>query len=232
MHTIFHQFELRFDPILDFPQKIKTVLVPYARIFPNINIVKENSVGEQITFIADQEFYNLSIYWDKIILRYEGDPFNLVTANSIIEDPFIEIFKKIRELDSFGNVTNVLFYTLFLNADSSNDLEKITESFKENFLSTAIAETVKDVNDIVVTFETENDEFLRRLDIKVYKGINDLINRKVSLNRIESLAASEQKGSMIEFKFIDKSVTDFSFSDYKRITNIFKEEINKYEKYI
>lgn len=229
MKTIFHQFEIRFNPILNFPQVIKGLLAPYSRIFPRINITKENSVNEKITFIQDQEYYNLIIHWDRLVIQYEGEPKSFLSSNSIFQDPYLEIFKKIENLQSFTGLADSLFYSIALDVDMQNNIEKSVQEFKEKCLSERLIRISDKANDVAVVFEYETDKYFKRVDYGPYLGSKDLVKRNVKVTKEENTEIIDFCGKIFQFKYVDKKPDAFNFKYYKDIVKVLNQEMNKYE---
>ena len=90
-----HQFEIRFTPILNFSNSIKEILAPFIKFSDTPpQVQRENTILETITFNANSNTL-ITVSWDRIILRHEGDIEKLSENNSIIEEPLFTIFNKI-----------------------------------------------------------------------------------------------------------------------------------------
>jgi len=106
-----HQFEIRYSNILNFTSTIRDTIAPFVRLADKISIDFENTVNERISLVFNNEKYHVSIMWDRILFKsIDMDVFQFSENNSLIEEPFFNIFKKVTEMSGFGDVRNFLFF--------------------------------------------------------------------------------------------------------------------------
>lgn len=219
-----HQFEIRYTTILDFPNVIRTPIAPFVKLAKRINIDNEGSHNERITLAFDDEYYQIIITWDRIIIRYEGDKDNLSKNNSIIEEPFFNILGKIRDLDNFGEINNILYYSFIIH---KLDIEK--EELLKKFISKYLNSTPKIINnptDVAVTLENNVGGKQITLTFGPYFGEDDLKKRNIIVKNPEVNELAKDMGICCEFKFHNLLKT-VNFTDYKEITETEKGYIQK-----
>ncbi len=222
--TPHHQFEIRYTAILDFPNIIRKPISPFVKFAKKITVDNEGSHNERITLSYDDEYFQIIINWDRIIFRFEGDKENLGKNNSIIEEPFFNIFKKIREQENFGEVNNILYYSFIINPikiDHDNLLKKFLGKYLTNYQG-----IVEQPDDIAVTLEKKIDNKQINITFGPYFGDEDLKKRNIFVKNPVVTDISNDLGICLDFKILNITKT-INFSDYKEITKLERNYVDR-----
>jgi hypothetical protein len=215
--TPHHQFEIRYTAILDFPNIIRKPISPFVKFAKKITVDNEGSHNERITLSYDDEYYQIIINWDRIILRFEGDKENLGKNNSIIEEPFFNIFKKIREQDNFGEINNTLYYSFIINPIKIEH-DELLRKFKSKYL-TNYQNIVEQPTDIAVTLENKIENKQITITFGPYFGNEDLKKRNIFVKNPIVTNGENDLGICMDLKILNITKT-VNFNDYKELTKI------------
>lgn len=221
-----HVFEIRFPFLLGSHKEIRKILSPYMQMVTRVNFQKENTVEEKITLMFEDDSYAVIASWNRLAFRYEGDITSLSESNSAIENPFFEIYSKIKDLDSFTSPSNFLFYAMFVKVSENRKEKQIVETMNQSFLTDQSRKLLANVSDIGIVLEDEGDKHKTKLTFGPFKGSEDLDNRKVEINRKENLLLYESVGEMIEFNHLER-IKDVTFRDYKEVVKKSNQIINR-----
>ncbi len=211
----FHQFEIRFTKILDFQASIKEVLAPFIPMA--IDVIPENeNVVQRCRYTLLFEGFSIIVMWDRVFFRYEGDLDILVENNSIVEEPFFNLFSKIKELKSFGNVQNCLCATNFIN-HFNKDLTNINNDFWARYLNKInLEKVVRNPTDVAIVLEKNTDGKQINVQFGPYLGMTDLQKRNISPQDENILKHVHEVGEMTEIKIFEL-LKLVSFAKYKEL---------------
>jgi hypothetical protein len=218
-----HQFEIRYTAILDFPNTIRKSISPFVKFAKRITVDNESSHNERITLSFDDDYYQIFITWDRIILRFEGDKELLGKNNSIIEEPFFTIFKKIREHDNFGEINNTLYYSFIIVP--KDEKKTLLEDFLKKYLIN-YQKIVEHPTDIAVTLENKINDIQATLTFGPYFGEEDLKKRNISVKNPQITKVINDHGLCCDLKMLHITKTA-NFSDYKEACKIEKNFLDK-----
>lgn len=220
-----HQFEVRFTPILNFPYIIKETLAPFVGLSNRIHIQNEGSVNEKITLYFDSEHYEISIMWDRVIFKSEGDFFKLSNNNSILEEPFFNVLSKIKKLSTFGSLNNYLLYVVIVNP-LDRPLKEIVDIFSKKHFSNFTIDLSKDITDGAIVLENVEENLKKNITFGPYIGIEDLEKRNITPIRPDVLDKIDKCGELLECKIVEKTAS-ISFKTYKTLIKEIEKIINK-----
>jgi hypothetical protein len=223
--TPMHQFEIRYTNILDFPNVIGGAISPFVQLASKIDIESEYSHNQKVILSFESDYYTITVSWDRIIIRTNGDCSGLSDNNSIIDNPFFEIISKIKEIKAFGSIKNFLYYTYSVNI-LDIELEELQKSFANKYLTKIARELHPNLSDSSVILEQVKDNRQTHLTIGPYVGVSDLNKRGIPIINPNLFDIVEKTGEVAEFKYYEETKS-VSFNDYKRITNVEQEYYNK-----
>ncbi len=224
--TPMHQFEVRYSSILDFPNVIGEALAPFIKLSSKVNIEHEYSHKQRIILQFAQDFYTITVSWDRIIIQTNGFSDGLNENNSIVENPFFDIIAKIKNLKAFGEINNILFFTMILNI-KDKDLMVIKKNFYDKYFCSFAQGLLPSIEDSALVLEHHKDKYQIHLSIGPYSGAHDLKKRSITVSNPKVKKEEiESYGEMIEFKYYEELKT-ISFSKYKEISKIQNENISK-----
>ncbi len=223
--TPIHQFEVRYSNIFDFPNVIGEAIAPYIQLASKINIDHEYSHKQQIALNFDQDYFTITITWDRLIIQVNGFREGLDENNSIIDTPFFELLTKIRNLKSFGEIKNFLYYTLNVQI-LDKDLESIKSEFNNKYLCDNTRELLPSLEDVGIVLEHHKDNYQIHLNIGPYLGQEDLRKRNLPIKNPRIANEIEKLGLMVEFKYYEENKAT-SFARYKELAKIEKQYLNK-----
>lgn len=208
----FHQFEIRFTKLLNFSSMVQDVIGPFASMALDVNVEQENTINCRYSFRF--EGYEVFLYWDRILIKTDGEIKHLKDNNSIIEEPFFNMFNKIKELSGFGRVLNCLCVSIIINHTGKNQTE-IVEAFSNKFLLTKNSDKLlSNPSDICLILEKNINERQESIHYGPYLGIEDLKKRAIVTKNREILAQLDKFGEMAEVKIFEP-LHSISFSKYK-----------------
>jgi len=230
--TLIHQLEIRYTTIINFSSIIKDIIGPFIKLTDNVSIANENSFKEKITLNFDSGLYTIIISSNLLLLKYEGDTETLKTSNSIIENPYLGIYGRLKSSQYFGRIVNTLFYAFNVSVDPNNKLSDVVKKSSIDGLNPYILEINKEISDVGVILEMEKkDKSLTRINLGPYKGYADLEKRNLSINNTENEEIINDYGFAFEYTLLSY-LNDFSFSDYKKMQLEFINTSKKYEKFL
>jgi hypothetical protein len=201
--TPVHQFEIRYSTIINFTSVVRPVIAPFVKLASRVIIDNENLITEKITLIFDDEFYHISVFSDRIIFRCERfDTSDLANNNSFIEEPFFNIYDKISQLPDFGTTNSILYFTFYVNTQTSKKIETLRKEFIEsNFSSNSCVSMISGLTDIAVTLEAkEEDGSALSISTGPYLGIEDINKRNFNISDKKLLGELENLGQIIDYK--------------------------------
>jgi hypothetical protein len=211
--AVFHQFEIRFVPIVDFDILSKKIIAPYLSRTCSIKIDKENTFQQRITIGFDNDSYSIILLWDRILFITASNIETLTTSNSVIEEPFFSIFSKISKLEQFIAVNNCLFYIVSINLIESYK----PENFKKNFQKDSLV-GILDFNDSAITLDKIRGDDLVNLTFGPYIGLEDLEKRGIKYSVEKQSELSVSGGILADLRIL-KSVKEINFKSYCAIFN-------------
>ncbi len=224
-HVLLHQFEIRFSNMLDFPKSVNTVLSPFVKLATRVGISNENSRNEIIELRFEPEFYKIRVYWDRVVITTQIPLEKQILNNSVIEEPFLNIFDKISQLDSFGSVKNILHYTIILALKNNKSRNESFQEIKKHYLTNNTKKLLSDFDEIGISLSKSSDSEIEEIQIGNFVGKQDFERRNIEFfdKSIEKLL--EESGELLEIKFFEKK-DNIRFSDYKKITQKALNKIN------
>lgn len=219
-----HQFEIRFTPIIDFATVSKEIIGPYIKLTTKFNIEFENTVDQRINLLFEPQGYSIHLYWDRIFLKTNLGFNGLTESNSIFVDPFLNIFNKLKLLDSFGKVNSFLFFTVVIKNEQDISFDKIVSDFKNKYFKEVVSEIMGETNDCAIVLEKKRNGFFYNTTFGPYKGIEDLKKRNVNID----FAKEEYNkfGLMMDLR-ISGDDQDISLKVYKELVEIANTLSNK-----
>lgn len=223
--TPIHQFEIRYSSILNFPKAIGEVLAPFVKLASRLNIDQENSHNEKVTLFFDEEQYIITAAWDRIIFKKENLTQDLSENNSILESPFLDIFSKLKEEKSFGEITNYLFYSFNVKV-VDKQINEVKDDFINQRLHNLFISKIPNVSDVGVSLEFEEKNGRVILNSGPYLGLEDIQKRSFNLIYPIPEGLVGKTGELAEFRY-HESGKKFTFAMYKEIKKIQDSYLNK-----
>lgn len=207
-----HQFEIRFTPLIDFARISKEIIGPYVKLTTKFNIEFENTVNQKINLLFEPQGYSIHLYWDRIFLKTSLGFSQLENSTSILNEPFLNILNKLKNLDSFGTVDSFIFYAIVIKIQEKTSFDEIVKEFKSKYFSEHINEIMNDSQDCAVILEKTKNDIIYGSTFGPYKGLEDLKRRNIIL--VNDDLEYSQPGLMMELK-INGSQSDITSRFYK-----------------
>ena len=209
------QFEIRYNHILNFSQIARKMLAPYFRLAQSFKIDKQDTLEERITLQFDDDNYQISVDWDRIIIKGNNVLNPFAENNSPVEIPFFTILNKVKELEGFKSVLNLVFVALYVK---ELDLKKedLFTKFAETFLNPRTESIFSDSNDLAVVLEKKNKDQATTITFGPYIGTEDLSKRALKPLNIGDLSYADFTGVMMEYKK-GYTVNNPTFSDFQKL---------------
>jgi hypothetical protein len=206
---------------------VQDVIAPFVPMALDVNVEQENTVNCRYLFRF--EGYEIYLYWDRAIIKTDGEIKHLKENNSIIEEPFFNLFNKIKELSAFGTVLNCLCVTVFINHTDKKQTE-IVEEFANKFLLIKNTEKlISKPSDICLVLEKNINEKQLSIQYGPYLGMEDLKKRGVVTKNREILTQLDKLGEMAEVKIFEPlhSITFAKYKEYLKMALMYQDEIWK-----
>jgi hypothetical protein len=211
------QMEIRYDHILNFSQIARKILAPFVRLSQSIKIENQNTVEERIILNFEEENYLIIVSWDRIILRGQNSLSPYLSKNSPFEMPFLAILDRLKELDEFGSIKNVLYVVIYVKQIIKIKKEDLCLRFSDKFLNPETINLMDTTKDLAVTLEDRGVEHETTFSFGPYFGILDLTRRTIRPINLEALENIDFSGIMLEYKH-GYSTSKVSLKDFENLT--------------
>jgi hypothetical protein len=210
-YNVKHQFEVRYNFILDFSTKAIEIIAPYIKLCDGFAIEEENTIQQKIVLHLEEKNVRFIFGPDRAIFIVNGGEIDrFLMKNSVIETIFFSVIEKLTKLNSFGGVASVLLFEIGVNIFNDENEGKISKYLNKNLLLNLF-----EFNDYSITLLNEKKgEEEKTLSFGPFKGRSD-IEKRVKGLRIPEL--DDTNGIMSEIKHF-KLVSSFSFNDYVDFT--------------
>lgn len=210
------QFEVRYNHILNFSQIARKILAPYVKLTQSIKIENENTLNERLILNFEEDNYLIIVSWDRILLKGQHDLNPYTSKNSPVELPFLKILDRLKELEEFGSIKNVLFAITYLK-EYKIKKEELYQKFIEKFLVSNSHNILDNANDMAVTLENKKLKEETAISFGPYNGTSELSRRSLIPVNITALGDTEFIGMMFEFKH-GHATNEVTFEDFVRLT--------------
>ena len=222
--TVF-QYEVRYNHILNFSQIARELLSPFVQLADSIKLENQNSIEERIIFSFEEEDYIIIVGWDRILLKGQGAVSRYTEANSAIETPFLAMLEKIKDLEEFGTIRNVLLAINYINELDYTESE-LVDKFSEMSLNGYASNVLEQTTDVAITLENKVDGDEMTVSYGPYFGKKELMTRQMLPNNMETLEGVDIIGTMFEYKHF-KHASDVNFSLFKEMVRKSNETIER-----
>ena len=212
------QFEIRYDHILNFSQIARKILAPFVRLSQSIKIENQNTVEERIVLNFEEEDYLIIVNWDRILIKGQNSLKPFISNNSPIQMPFLAILERLKELEEFGSIKNVLFATTYIKKFEIKK-EELFSKFSEKYLKSETSNIMDTPNDLSVSLEDRDDNHETTVAFGPYNGISDLARRTIKPINFDTLEDANFYGIMLEYKH-GYSTSSITFEDFRKLTKI------------
>ena len=223
----FHQFEIRYTKLLNFSSVIQNTIAPFVPLALDVNVEQENTVNCRYSFRFDN--YEIYLYWDRAIIRTDGEISHLTENNSIIEEPFFNLFSKIKNIPSFGSILNCLCASIFINHTEKSQ-QDIVDNFSNKYNDTDNTEKIIiKPTDVCLVLEKTIDKKQLSLQFGPYLGIEDLKKRGIATKNKDVLSQLDKYGMMAEVKVFEPlhNVSFATYKEYLKMTLSLQEKLWK-----
>ena len=210
------QFEIRYDHILTFSQIARKILAPFVRLTQSIKIENQNTVEERIILNFEEENYLIIVSWDRILIKGQNSLKPYVSKNSPIQMPFLAILDRLKELEEFGSIKNVLYVATYVK-EFKIEKEELYSRFSKKYLNFETKNILETSNDLAITFEDRGVEHETTVSFGPYLGTLDLARRAMKPINFDALDDSDFIGIMLEYKQ-GYSTSSITFEDFEKLT--------------
>ena len=219
------QFEIRYDHILNFSEIGRKLLSPFVKLSQSIKIDNQNTLNERIILNFEDDNYTIIVSWDRIILKGQNNVELFTGKNSPLEMPFFLILEKLKNLEEFGSIKNILYIIIYIKKLKLEESE-LYNHFAEKFHLPKTKEILDTPNDMAVLLEDNLNEKSETILFGPYTGISDLDKRPLSPLNKKELPDVDFHGVICEYKkgFL---ANDVNFIDFKKLVEISKNKFSK-----
>lgn len=224
-----HQFEIRFTNMLDFPTCMYDIVAPFVQLTTGLRIENENSHNAIIHLFFKDTFDTISIRWDRIIYKSENHKENLIGSKSFFQEPFLNLFNKIRESKHFGQIKNILYYSMFIKINGEMTLDEASDNFLKNYFKNGITNIIPQKTDIGITIERLTHSGQISLNMGPYSGPMEIQKHGKGNFIIEDLETLKNITGFGEIVILNilRNTNSFSFGDYKDLHSEAKSIVEK-----
>ncbi|WP_192466535.1 hypothetical protein [Euzebyella marina] len=214
------QFEIRFTRIIDFPKSVYDEISPFAGLSTTIEIANELSSKDcMISLLFADDFTEIHIKWDRVFFKCTTHKDDWLKNNNFVEEPFLNLFKRLKASKNFGKISNILFLGVFVEDASGKDLniERINKNFAEKYLTETCANGVlKGFSDVGIVFDKKESTSEVNVQFGPYKGLEDL--KKLGFETKDMVLAEKisKPSQIMKYKYLQ--LTDsLNFAKFKSI---------------
>jgi len=215
------QFEIRYNHILDFSQIARTLIAPYFKLSHSFKIDKQDTLEERITLQFDNDNYQISVDWDRIVIKGNNVLNSFVENNSPVETPFFAILKKLKDLEGFKSVVNLVFVAIYIK-ELDVKKEELFSKFSDTFLNPRTVDIFSTSNDLALVLEEKSKDQETTITFGPYIGSEDLTRRALKPLNIGNLNNTDFLGIMMEYKK-GYTIKNPTFGDFQKLTKESKE---------
>ncbi|HVX28442.1 MAG TPA: hypothetical protein VHB70_18990 [Parafilimonas sp.] len=208
------QLEIRFTSILDFRLHFKTIVSPYLKLF-EFQIQNGDTYQERISLFSRDEGYFIDLRMDRMLLVSENRLHNFFEPSGPMYH-FLKIFDKVKALESFNEMSLMLFAQWGVILKEGND-EKIQSNFIEKYFKEVpkpIDATLKDIG-IQIDYVIKDEE----VKLKAGPFVPEKDIKNFQLNSIASDKPQDYSGTTGLFYEIisTKKANDTDLASFKKM---------------
>lgn len=222
------QFEIIYEPILNFHQVYRKAMSPFSRLADSTEILDIHSLKETLHLEFHEEKFDIFCNLESLLFRTQEDLSRFTKSAQSPIRVFYEILDKFREFDTFGNVKSYTMTVEYLNPLLT---ENVNKNFTTDFLKKNRFGDYQDGIYAGISFSKQKGS--RRQDILV-STYNEQIRSEQLQNSfpIDKSAAfrylDNQQGYHLFYKVHENAPTDVSF---KLFIDLINESLLINEKY-
>lgn len=222
------QFEVIYNPMLNFQQVYREVMAPFTRLADSVDILEENRLGDTVYFNFYKEGFDILCNFQSIAFRTQEDLTRFTkSANSPVRI-FYDMLAKLKSIESFGNVRGYNVSAEYLNPISTSN---VIEPFSKKFLSEEIYKNFSNEKYIGLSFTVQEEK--RRQDIYISTYNRDFTSEQLQNSfpidkSVANKYLANQQGYHVFYKLYESAPRDISFNLLKELVDESIQTNNKY----
>ncbi len=225
-NTFIHQFEVRYTPILDFSDQIKSIITPFTHLANRFRISNDNTINFRIDLYFESDFYQISILWDRIFIIAEQDLDSLAEKNSVVEEPFFNILSQIKKISTFGSIANFIYLAIVVENGKfkSKNKDELVNEMRDSYFKSILSPISANCKDFVINFKSsfENEEI--EYSIGPFVGESDFNTRGFEIKNPSNREKLDSIGEFFSIKIFNKG-RYVSFKKYQELAKQVKNTI-------
>ena len=216
MNNLKAQIEVRFTPILDYHSKFKTILSPFLR-FAKFETKKINNNDVFILNFAEEK-YEITCTWNSLIFHTFEPTENILEKTGNLTHFFV-ILEKIKKIDSFGKIIDIIYGNWYLNTIPEDDIISL---YKDNYINDKINSIEGDDNYHQITINKQTNKYNFQIQITPVFNLGNLQSQGVMPKIIEDIIPIiDYKGILYNIAIV---YTNYDLDSLRKI-NAFSEKI-------
>lgn len=213
MITFKTQIEIRYTPILNFRDVYKPIVSPFLKN-GKFEIPNENTIQEQIKITYVSEGTVIDIRWDRIVFICDGKPSNLFLPKGPLFF-YLSIFEKLKKLQEFGEITNLLLADWSL-LEIDNKENEIIRDFKKSYLNN-VPKLDNTEADLGISIDFREKEDIVKLMFGPYRSKSDIdVHNLRPISSKDTLASLNKKGILLH-AIVVENTNQMDLSQFKKL---------------
>lgn len=213
--TIYHQFEVRYIPILNFSEHAKSLISPYLGMSENFSLTAENTQHQKIEVLF-KGGYQIVLSYDRVVIRVISAINKLEQPGSIIYEPFLSMVQKIADFPGFSRFIVALHYGIALTEISSYS----NETFMKKYISPTLHNVIDNkTNDSRITLQDKTDNFTVGINFSPFFGKVDLKKFAFPISEEHFNRYGKSSGLVIESTIIERDFSKVTGSMYSNLND-------------
>lgn len=230
IHIPFHQFEIRFLPLIDFRTFSRSLISPYIKLVQKINIQNLENGEERFMLLLDRN-RSISLQYDRLFFTGEGLHEDVLEKNSSVQNIILRILEKLEARDGFGGYNNALFFSIVILTSKNPEFDGLN-AFQKMFIVPDSESFIEGYNDIALVFEKFGSD--SNIEESVKTGpftVHDIskVSHIANYSRVDELRS--QMGVMADLKQF-RVINDFDFKIFENFNNRQWDWIGKLQKVV
>ena len=217
------QLEIRYKPILDFHERIRTIMAPHLKVAA-YGINNAGTFDENAMLQYKDEGYAIDIRHDRIVFIGENKTENIYSENGQLYH-YLKLFDAISKLETFVVVTNTIFAVVNLFESKKSKID-IVNSFRKTNIQTNIPDFEKPFKDLAIHLTYNEPDSNFRVQYGPFVPETDILNYGLNIfNSKERESLKEKSGILSQCILIEKC-SEFDIDLFRRMDK----KVNHYVK--
>lgn len=218
------QLEVRYTHILNFNSIIKEIISPFIKLGDSFNISNQGTLAEGIKINFEKDKFSIECMWDRMILITQDDVNQIGDKNATIK-VFFDIYEKLKEYSSFGELRNILLLVTVVHLNDKN-YDQNLEDLRNKYLTESNYDVLKNISDFSITLEKQRKNELKSITLGPYSS-KERDRRNLNPFNNENLLSLYSKSGIMRDVKVWQEKHDITQLEIKNIVEEIKPYIEK-----